>query len=273
VSSIDPSEEQLALSAAGGNEIARQALEILSETGATGGLTANAALNQAQGKVIAKAIASGKVPAKLNLLRIAPQAVSAAIAELAENYPDFNLSQATLEYDSTQRWLSTMNSATYQRSIESIGFILGNGTPDFPGALQTLKDLSDEWNTVAGNSGWQIINRLRQGAQVQLGAEEGAIAQNLIGHVNELVSSLATIYRGGAAPTDKAIDLAREQLSSTWSPEVMQKSIETLETSLQHRINAIINLQPITSPGDIPSFQGETNTDNDPLARFFEGLQ
>jgi len=77
-----------------------------------------------------------------------------------------------------------------------------------------------------------------------LPGETGAVATALQAQINDVVSELATVYKGGNASTDESLRLAKENLEANWNKETFERAIKELKKTLQYRVNSI-NTTPV----------------------------
>lgn len=167
-------------------------------------------------------------PTFTGLYHLAPQVRS----YIAKEHPDFNLAQAQQDYDATKRLLSSMNGPGQLRLKQAVDF-----TDESIGKLQQL---ADAWN--GGN--FPLLNKanLLAAKQGLKGPEAQALATQLDAQIAEVVSELATVYKGGNSPTDEGLHLAATQFSSDWSKDTFDKLVKQIRDNLQYRKNSLHQL-------------------------------
>jgi hypothetical protein len=88
----------------------------------------------------------------------------------------------------------------------------------------------------------------QQAERYNLAAHTGSIdAQR-----NEVISELATVYKGGNSPTDHAMQLAAKNLASNWSETQLKSAIGLARTNLRIRLNSIQLTEPVGARADNP---------------------
>lgn len=150
-------------------------------------------------------------------------------AELAKR--GFNLSQANLDWQATQKHLSTLNSGGQERLNQAINFVSDT--------IPVIRHLYSEWQQQAGASGFKVLNRATLATMKQLPGQTGATAQALETQINDFVSELGTVYKGGGTSTDKSLGMAASNLSADWNPETFEKALQLSEKNIAIRKNSV----------------------------------
>jgi hypothetical protein len=158
----------------------------------------------------------------------------------ALNKDGFNLPAAQSEWKATQRFLNSMNSEKQTRLRQAIGSTRQ--------ALDHLKEINQEYS----RSSLAPLNYLQLKAQANSGNE---LAVKYLGQLNIIQDELAQVFMGGNSPTEKALDLAKNMLSSNWSAGQLNASIDTIDKNLKYRENAINAAMPFTG-GENRYYQG-----------------
>jgi hypothetical protein len=156
--------------------------------------------------------------------------------EAALQRKGFNLSLATSDWKAIQKHLSTLNGAQQERLRQAISF-----TGD---SLDQIDSLYKEWKQVAGNSQFRILNKANLKIAKERGGRAGEVATNLEAQINDLISELGTVYKGGNASTDESLRLAAENLKADWNEQTFNRAIQQIHTNLKIRTNSIVNSQP-----------------------------
>ena len=115
-------------------------------------------------------------------------------------------------------------------------------------SLDLVEDFAKEWD--AGQ--FPALNNIRMKSAMEgaLGPEAQRIANNLNSTITDLVSELATVYRGGLSSTDSSIALAAENLKTEWSKEALLSGIQLMRDTLQIRLNSINTTGVGGTPGN-----------------------
>jgi hypothetical protein len=158
----------------------------------------------------------------------------------ALNKDGFNLPAAQSEWKATQRFLNSMNNEKQTRLRQAIGSTRQ--------ALDHLKEINQEYS----RSSLAPLNYLQLKAQANSGNE---LAVKYLGQLNIIQDELAQVFMGGNSPTEKALDLAKNMLSSNWSAGQLNASIDTIDKNLKYRENAINAAMPFTG-GENRYYQG-----------------
>ena len=123
--------------------------------------------------------------------------------------------------------------------------------------LPHIEELYNKWLGTELPSGFKLYNKAALIASSNLPGDKGAIAANLIGRINDIVSELATVYKGGNSPTDETLKLAAENLKAEWNQETFEMAIKRLNTDMKIRTNSINNSNVVGIPSGSPYESGE----------------
>lgn len=177
---------------------------------------------------IADAIENGQQPPSTSgLYRYGP----AVKAELSRR--GFDLSKASVEWDTTKRHMATLNGPAQERLRQAIDFTSHS--------LDQIDGLYQEWQKVGPASGFKMLNRAALSGAKQMGGEVGAIATALEAQIADLTSEMGNVYMGGNSPTDSSLKLAAHNLSADWDEPTFKKSFQLLRNNLKLRLNAMAN--------------------------------
>lgn len=198
---------------------------------------AQTAQTQTQSDDIADAIANGlQPPVTTGLYRFAGP-VRAALAKRG-----YNLSEANRDWTAIQRHLASLNGPQQERLRQSVTFAYDS--------LDVIDDLFDKWKKLGGASGYRVLNKAALKASKQIPGPLGEAATALDAQINDLISEMATVYRGGNASTDEALRVASANLSSDWNEDQFKTQTGLMRKNLQIRRNAIMTSGPVgVSPG------------------------
>lgn len=188
---------------------------------------------------IAKAIMDGIQPPDMKGLYRFGAPVRGELAKAG-----YDLTTAQRDWQAITRHLSTLNGPQQERLRQAITF-----TND---SLDQIENLYGEWKkeSVTFPAGLKVLNRMNLAAAKQLPGNAGAVAQSLEAQINDLVSELATVYKGGNSSTDESLRLAMENLKADWNEETFNKAIGQIRKNLAIRRNSIMTSQPVgVSPG------------------------
>lgn len=186
-------------------------------------------------KDIAKGIVDGTQPPNTQgLYRYGAQ----VRAELSKQ--GFDLSKAQLEFNATNRALSTMNGPQQTRMRQNIGTLSES--------LPLVRDLAKQWK--AGK--YPLLNKATLVAATQgtLGPDAQSLANRLQAQIADVTAELGSVYMGGNSPTDHAFDLAAKSLSADWSESTLLDMVKLAETNVRYRQNALN--QPVAGIADNP---------------------
>jgi hypothetical protein len=149
----------------------------------------------------------------------------------------FNLSKATREWTSVQKFMATLNGPQQTRLRENILF-----AHETVGKIEELYSQLQKQGLPTGYKWW---NRAAMEAAKAIPGQAGATAQSLDTAINDFASELGGIYMGGNTPTDQAMKRASENLRAEWNPETVGSNIRLIKSLLQYRQSSIENVQPI----------------------------
>jgi hypothetical protein len=183
---------------------------------------------------IAQAIINGEQPPVLTGLYGKSAAVRAELAKKG-----FDLSQASQDWDSTKRYLATINGPAQVRLRQAVNFAYES--------LPIVEDLSQQWK----RNNYPALNKVQLEAAKQgaLGPEAQSIATQLDSQISDMVSELATVYKGGNSATDDSLAQASKMLSSSWSEKTLTDNIALIKKNLAVRQSSIKN-SGVVSTGD-----------------------
>jgi hypothetical protein len=175
-------------------------------------------------RVIADAVCRGEQPPTLTGLRKYTGLVREEMAKLG-----CDLTESTQDWNAISKHISTLNSAGQLRMRQATTFAYHS--------LDLVEKFANEWD--AGQ--FPALNKAEMQLAMAggLGKEAARIANNLNSTITDLVSELATVYRGGLSSTDSSIALAAENLKTEWSKEVLLSGIQLMRDTLQIRLNSI----------------------------------
>jgi hypothetical protein len=168
----------------------------------------------------AKGIASGQLPPLMTGNSKLAYYVKANLAKMG-----IDLTRQQEDFTATQKRLATMNNQQQTQVTTSIGLLKQQ--------LPALRALSDQWK----RSNYPTFNSIQQlldnsGAT---GSDRNILATKIKALIGEITPELSRVYSGGNASTDKALDLAATQLSSTWSNTTLQALIDQAQQNLGYR--------------------------------------
>lgn len=167
-------------------------------------------------------IASGKAPPVFSgLYHLAP----AVKADLGKRHPEFDVGQAQQAWTATQRLMSTLNGPGQVRLKQAIDFT------DL--SIDKLAELADQWN----GGQFPILNKgnLMLALQGAKGQEAQSLAARLEAQRKEVISELATVYKGGNSPTDEGLKLAETQFDSAWSKGTFADAVQQAKQNILYR--------------------------------------
>lgn len=180
---------------------------------------------------IANAIINGHQPPTLTGLYRNAAPVRAALERAG-----YDFTTAERDYKAVQKHLSTLNGAQQERLRQAVSF-----TTD---SLDVIDNLYNEWTAKGLNTRFKALNKGALALAKQAGGEAGATAQALEAQVNDLVSELGTVYKGGNSSTDHSLQLAAENLKGDWNEATFKKAIGLIRQNLKIRANSIATSQP-----------------------------
>lgn len=201
-------------------------------------------------KVVADAIIAGDQPPDLS--RLYGKSVPVR-AELARQH--YNLTKATEDWTSTQKYLSTLNGAQQTRLRQAVEFTRES--------LPVVKALVQQWDS----AGLPVLSKanLDAAASGAYGAQQQSLAVRLKGQIADLTSELGTVYKGGNSSTDESLKLAAQNLQGNWSKQAALDAIDQIERNLTIRQNSIANAGPVANAGNQYAPQSGGGSAQDPL--------
>jgi hypothetical protein len=245
------------------NEMNRQSREKAAKSRAAGSNSANPEVrNDAQ--AIADGIVSGIQPPTLTGLYRNAAPVRAELARRG-----YDLSTATRDWAAVQRHMATLQGPQQERLRQAVVFTYDS--------LDIIEDLFKEWEGSGVTTQYPILNKAVLATSKQVPGKTGEIARALEAQINDLISELGTVYKGGNASTDETLRLAAENLKADWTPGQFKKQLGLIRKNLLIRKNAILSSEPVgVTPGSSyvpPSQSGAHGTmpvpgasaDKDPL--------
>jgi hypothetical protein len=190
--------------------------------------TAAAVINTDDPKDIAQAVMEGREPPDLTGFY---RNKSAIVGELSR--AGYNRSLAQLDFKAIEKHLATLNGAQQERLRQAVTFTYDS--------LDVVESLYDDWKKTGLPGGFKIWNKAALAAAAQMPGETGAKAQALQSQINDLISELGTVYKGGNASTDESLKLAGENLKGEWNDVTFKKALQLVRKNLQIRKNSIMS--------------------------------
>jgi hypothetical protein len=199
----------------------------------TGGAAAAGGASDA--KTIAQAIISGDQPPDMKGLYRFTGPVRAELARQG-----YNLTKATEDWNSTSKYLATLNGAQQTRLRQAVEFTRES--------LPLVQGLVTEWDS----AGLPLLSKanLDAAASGAYGAKQQSLAVRLKGQIADLTSELGTVYKGGNSSTDESLKLAAQNLQGNWSKQAALDALKQIDTNLTIRANSIKNTGPVANTGN-----------------------
>jgi hypothetical protein len=144
-----------------------------------------------------------------------------------------NLLQLSQEYTATQTYIKTSNTPQQVRLKQAISSVQQGVTK--------LKSDADAWNA----GGFAPFNAANLAA-ASIGAYGQAAQQLAVDFTQQstiIQDELGQTFMGGNSPTDKALGLAGQVLSTNWSAQTFDGAVQQLQENLGFRLNAIDSVQ------------------------------
>ncbi len=174
----------------------------------------------------------------------------------------YDLMGAEMDYHATKKYVTGLNGPQQIRLKQATKFSYDS--------LDVIDQLNKEW--IGGR--FPILNKanLKLAVNGALGVEAQKIATKLDTQIADLVSELATVYKGGYASTDDTLMLAAKNLSADWSYEQLESNIGLVRTNLKIRLNSLSsiggpaalskdrNAEQVKSVGATPAPTGNAKT-------------
>lgn len=217
----------------------------------------SSAATETDAQAVADAIEQGLQPPDLKGMYRFNAPVRAALARKG-----YDLTAAQKDWQAVQRHISTLNGTQQERLRQAVTFTYDS--------LDVIEGLFEEWKQVGGASGIPVLNRATLKVAKNLPGRPGEIAVALEAQINDLVSELGTVYKGGNSSTDESLKLASENLKAYWNSDQFKRQLEMIRKNLTIRKNSILNSRPVgVTPGS-PYTQGDaapapSSGNNDPL--------
>ncbi len=199
-----------------------------------GHITVNTGMSSLYGQVdpeaIAEGIRSGTMPPDIAQYgRVASGAIASKLAKSGYNH-----AQALTDWKATQKYFASANSTQQLR--------LRQAAQTAYGSLDVIDQLADQWKALKF-PGQKLVplNRasLAMAKQGLYGEQAAEAARQLEGQITDVVSELGQVYMGGGTPTDRALELAKKNLSADWSDATLKKMTDLARTNLRIRLNSI----------------------------------
>lgn len=222
---------------------------------------------KAEAKDIAGAIERGEQPPVITGMGMG--GAGAIRSELAKR--GFNLSRAQQDWQATQAYIRSLNSAQQLRLRQATDFAFESldllDNRDEPG-----NDLIGQLRRFVPRSKYPILNQAALNAAKQGGFGDAAAsaARQLDSQITDLQSELATVYKGGNSPTDVGLNQASKMLSGAWSENTLRDAVDLSRKNLRYRLNSIRNTGPagITAGSAYtPTPAAEEKVDRTPINR------
>jgi hypothetical protein len=182
-------------------------------------------------KAIVEAIKKGDQPPTLTGLYKMAAPVRAELSR--QGVP---IARMETDWKATQRYMATLNGPQQTRLRQDISTVSDS--------LDKIEGLYDEWEKLAHESGYRVINHATLQTMKQLPGRAGAVAQALDAQIADTTAGLGTIYMGGNSPTDNSLKLAAHSLSADWNDETFREGLKQAHENVKIRENSITHSQP-----------------------------
>jgi hypothetical protein len=182
-------------------------------------------------KLIADAIIEGKQSPELTGLYGVGPAVRAELQRRGYDH-----ARALGDWRGTQYMMRTMNGQQQVRLRQAVDFTSHS--------LDQVDDLFNRWQATGKPTGFPILNKGSLALAKNLPGDAGAIATALEAQINDLVSELGTVYKGGNSATNEALKLAGENLKANWNAKQFKEQVANIRRNLQIRRNSIYSTTP-----------------------------
>lgn len=141
----------------------------------------------------------------------------------------YDLTKASQDWTATQKLFSTMNGAQQTRLRQATGQVSDS--------LDLVDQLAQQWK----GGGFPILNKVNLVAATNgaYGKDAQSLATQLQTEIADMTGELANVYMGGNSPTDKALELAGQQLSADWSEDTFKNAVQLAKTNLAYRKNSL----------------------------------
>jgi hypothetical protein len=147
----------------------------------------------------------------------------------------FDLTKATQDYNAQKKYLGTLNGNQMKRLRDAVTFTRES--------LGSVRSLAAEWDQAKILKGGKLVPlndvELKLAASGAYGEKAASVATRLQGQINDVVSELATVYKGGNSSTDEGLKLAASNLKAGWSRKVLLDNLDQVDQNLRYRENAI----------------------------------
>lgn len=194
----------------------------------------------------ADAIAEGTQPPVLTGLYRNTLAVRGALKRKG-----YDLATANRDWQAINKHLATLQGPAQETLRQSVEFAYQS--------LDVIDDLYSQWQKLGGPGGYRALNKANLFLAKQSPGEAGRVAQQLDAQIADLVTALATVYKGGNASTNQTLLLAAKNLSGDWNEEQFRGALDQARKNLQIRRNSINTSAPVgVTPGSpyLPQSQG-----------------
>lgn len=173
---------------------------------------------------IAQAIIRGEQPPDLTAMYRLGGPVRAALAR-----GKYDLTKASEDWNATKKYLQTLNGAQQVRLRQAVDFTKES--------LSSVKQLATEWNAPT----WGPLSRARLALAKSgsLGQQAKETATKIDAQIADVVSELATVYKGGNSSTDESLKLAAKNLSAEWDAKTMLANLAQIDQNLGYRQNSM----------------------------------
>lgn len=181
---------------------------------------------QSQAESVAQGIMNGTIPPDLtkNVSFKDRTAVNAYLSGQG-----YNLTKATEDWTAIQKRISTLNGQQQVRLGQAVSFAKDS--------LSLVDQLNAQWQ----GGQFPLLNKanLALAKNGAFGQDAQSLATRLEAQINDLVSELGTVYKGGNSSTDESLKLASANLNANWSQKTLQDAVNLIRTNLQIRENSI----------------------------------
>ncbi len=184
----------------------------------------NAGQKEDDAAAVADAIQRGEQPPDLSRMYGMAGPIRSKLAKSG-----YNLTQASEDWNATQKYLATLNGAQQVRLRQAVDFTTES--------LGKVEELAQQWKS-AGMGPLSRAN-LALAAQGAQGPQAQSLATRFQSQIADVTSELGTVYKGGNSSTDESLALAAKNLQADWSEKALLDNVAQIRQNLGYRRNSM----------------------------------
>jgi hypothetical protein len=143
------------------------------------------------------------------------------------------------DWQATQQFFRTNNQARPVQQRANVRRVMET--------IPKIQERYDRWYAHAKPSEIRALAKVQLGVSKELELKDlGPDAQDLATAINDFVFELQSVYGNGYAPTDLALEIARENVQPYWGKATFSRALNTIQQFAEMRYSSMLAVEPFT---------------------------